>query len=218
MLKLQINSFQFKLIQINSTQILFMQPTPNEPNLNSQLAPATPEDSLLGMKKAIKKQKIISIILGSFLLICIIAGLVTNIYWYDKKTKLDRALMISENSVTFQKKQKDEIRNLWEDQAALSDNLVFSQTQLFNRLEIYQKIILQSIGFESGKTIIKEDINTSKLKKTEDDLYTILQDINGIINNNATKKDEAKKKIDVLYIEADEDQKNRINYIDGIRD
>lgn len=164
-----------------------------------------------------KKLKIIIGIVSGLLTIAVIVGGIFLFILHDKNKKLEEALELSNKSVEFQRKQKDEIRNLWEDANAKNDDLTFSQVQLFNRLEIYQKLITKSIGFENGKTIVIEDINRGNLKKAEDDVYFILKDIDNLINTTSEEKIKSKEKVDEMYIKADEDQRNRINYLDGIR-
>jgi uncharacterized membrane protein YraQ (UPF0718 family) len=167
--------------------------------------------------QVIKRYKIIVITLTVVLSLLVFVIIGVLLMYFDSKNKADLALQNNENTINLQKKQKDEIRNIWEEQTSRNDDLSETQIKLTNRIEIYQKILLDAFTIVGNKLEKKSDVNISTFKKVEEDMINALKEINVQIDENARLKELDKDKIDKMYIEADEDQKNRINYLDGIR-
>lgn len=154
----------------------------------------------------------------SLALVLVVAGLsifTLNIYFENKK-QVEIATKALEKA-EYQRKQKSQIRDLWESQAAGNDRLITLQIELFNRISGYQTLLTDNLRIYDGKIEKKDDINVSQFRASEDELLKTMQDIDRVIDQNAADKADYKRQVDGLYLDAKEDQDRRINIKDGIR-
>jgi len=113
--------------------------------------------------------------------------------------------------VNRQRDDKDTIRNLWEEQAAVSDKLIIAQTNLINRINAYQLEIKRSIRFVNSQPELLPTVSEERLNTAEQSLELELANVEEKTEENAQTKEDAKEIIDTLYINAEEEQDNRAN-------
>lgn len=148
------------------------------------------------------------------LIVLILGSWVVFMYWQNNQ--LQRDVLINEEAALFQRRQKDEIRDIWEEQAALNDDLVYIQSQALSEAVSYQTELLKNFRIINGQPQGNPGQDIDKLRQTEDRLYNILSDMDKIIEINAKRKQEYKDRVDQLYKKAEEEQNRRANPRDGV--
>lgn len=110
-----------------------------------------------------------------------------------------------------QRNDKNTIRSLWEEQAALNDRLVISHENVISRYRSYVAEVGRTIRFVNGIAEVLPTADESRLTDTNRLVNQEIEATNEIIEDNANKKQAAKDKIDALYLNAREQQENRAN-------
>lgn len=116
-----------------------------------------------------------------------------------------------EAQIAQQKADKDEIRILWEEQAANSDKLIIAQDNLNTQITNYQDEIKKSIRFVNSSPQLLSTISEKNLTAAGAQITAAQQNLETITQENSTAKQNAKATIDGLYLKAGEQQNNRAN-------
>jgi hypothetical protein len=163
-------------------------------------------------------QKVYSIVaLSISLILLIIGGGVWIVSLYLNINKLSSQVSSLTAERDLQKQQKDEIRNIWEDQAALNDNLTYQQNVAIGNTLTYQELLMKLITVVDREPRLNKATDLEKLKFAEDNLFKTLLDIDKLLDDNSRSKLELKSRVDTLYQQAQEDQERRANPRDGVR-
>ena len=155
------------------------------------------------------------------LFVLLVGSLGTNIYTQYQLSELNRARNTQienlQKQLDLQKKSRDRIRDIWEDQAAANDELVLAQNKVDQKIEAYEAEIRKSIRFINTVPQILPDANEANLKKVQTDLSQAQTELDQLIRKNADLKSQSKQKVDTIYLELNEDQTNRANPREGTR-
>lgn len=116
-----------------------------------------------------------------------------------------------------QKAEKDQIRRFWEDQASLNDSLVSGQLDVLTEVRNYFDEIGRSIRFVNTTPQILPTINQDNLRNIQNTLKEKIDKLEKKIDNNAQTKQRFTDQIDTIYKNGGEDQGNRANPRDGVR-
>lgn len=116
-----------------------------------------------------------------------------------------------------QKAEKDQIRSFWEDQASLNDSLVAGQLDVLSEVRNYFEEIGKSIRFVNTVPQILPTISQDNLRNTQNNLKAKMEKLEKQIDNNAQTKQKITDQIDTIYKNGSEDQGNRANPRDGVR-
>lgn len=165
-----------------------------------------------------------NILLFIFLLTSII-GLSFSFYLYQENQDLKTELVVEKeklvqekvNLINFQRTQKNEIANLFDNQAALNDDLVDEQRRLIQSAERYINYVDASIRFIDGQPQILPVLNEEEMLNRKNTLVRTASDLERIAEENTNQKERYSKRISQLYLEAGEDRDNTTNDREGIR-
>lgn len=116
-----------------------------------------------------------------------------------------------------QKAEKDQIRRFWEDQASLNDSLVSGQLDVLTEVRNYFDEISRSLRFVGTTPQILPTINQDNLRNVQNSLKDKIEKLEKKIDNNAQTKQRFTDQIDTIYKNGGEDQGNRANPRDGVR-
>lgn len=155
-------------------------------------------------------------------ILLLIVSLGGNIYLlYDKNTmqqQYDRQAEIIRRSVESQKRDKDTIRSLWENQALLNDKLIAEQQDMIFQVNQYFEEIDRSIRFVNTVPNVLSTISEYELNTKRNNLKQKIENIIKVREENSAQKSKNKDKIDEIYKNAGEDQPRTANPVDGIRE
>ena len=161
-------------------------------------------------------QKIIYIL--GFLVVFLLIGLSILGYFLYQNSNTQTAQIINlKKDVETQRKQKDEIRGLWEKQAARNDEMVVKQQQLIDSSDEYVLEIKRSIRFVNSIPDILPTISETRLKSAQLDIKNDQVALKNKTDQVLEEKQKSKDQIDTLYLQSQEDQNNRVNPRDGLR-
>ena len=169
--------------------------------------------------------KLLQNILLFFFLLTSIAGVGLSFYLYqtnqDLKIEINqenqKIIQEKEEQVRFQRSQKNEIANLFDDQAALNDDLVDEQKRLLDAADSYISYIDSSIRFVEGRPQFLPAMDEATLLERKNSLVRAIVDLRRISEENSTQKEQFVDRIRQLYLEAEEDRDNTTNDREGIR-
>ena len=169
--------------------------------------------------------KIIIITLFILLLIVVLAGFVTIFFVLNEEKKL-----ISKNQQTItilqkevqtnvanQRKQKNEIADIFDNQAALNDDLQDQQRKLITASEQYIFYIDSTIRFVDGQPQFLPGMNEKNLLQTKNNLAVQISDLKKLGDENGLKKEQNSSRIKQIYLDAQEDRNNTANEREGLR-
>jgi cell division protein FtsB len=116
-----------------------------------------------------------------------------------------------------QKAEKDQIRRFWEDQASLNDSLISGQLDVLTEVRNYFDEIGRSLRFVGTTPQILPTINQDNLRNVQNNLKDKIEKLEKKIDNNAQTKQRFTDQIDQISQNGGEDQGNRANPRDGVR-
>lgn len=151
------------------------------------------------------------ILLSAILISSLVANLIIAIDSNNRTTELKESNLKLTSQRNFQKTQKDQIRNLWESQASLNDELVIKQEEVIRATQSYTEELSRSIRFvnETGQ-IIEDSVNPRALESSESDMIAAINELDALIEKNSVLKENNTRQINALYLDAGEDQPNRL--------
>lgn len=150
-------------------------------------------------------------------LIISLSGLLYVLFLYRQQAySFDQEKSALQNSIANQKKDKDTISYIWEEQAAANDVLVNRQTVVLDKISAYLANVQASIQFINTVPQLTPTASEEGFKNNLNNLRASIDELNVVTKNNNTKKEENKLKIETIYQQAGEDLKNRANP-DGIK-
>ena len=168
------------------------------------------------LKAKLKPNLSTLIVAGLLVSVLVVAGgWIVYLYWQNGV--MNNQVLLAQEQELFQKKQKQQITDIWEEQAAINDDLVSLQAQALSQSVTYQTELLKNFRFVNNEPQANNGQDIDKLRQAEDKLYNTLSDINLQIDKNSKKKQELKDKVDTIYKQADEEQQRRANPRDGLR-
>lgn len=151
----------------------------------------------------------------------LIFSLVGNVYFlFSKTTETDTLLkQITElqKNRDRQKAEKDQIRRFWENQASLNDNLVSSQQDVLVEAQNLITEINRSIRFVNTGPQLLPTISQDNLQNIQSTLKDRINTLEKTIEKNGQTKQNTTDAIDKIYKDGKEDQNNRANPRDGVR-
>lgn len=151
------------------------------------------------------------------MLIISMSGLLFVLFLYrQQETNFQQERLALQNSISNQKRDKDTISIIWEEQAAQNDILVNRQTALLDQVNLYLSNVSKSIRFVNTVPQFTPDANETSFKLQLSNLQTAINNLNTATSTNNLKKEEYKLKIETIYQQSGEDLKNRANP-DGIK-
>ena len=150
-------------------------------------------------------------------LMIVLGGLLFVLFLYRQQSvNFDQERAALQISIVNQKRDKDIISRLWENQAAENDTLVNSQTALLDKVRAYQNTVAKSIRFVNTVPQVTAEANEVQFKTDTSNLQKNIDLLNQATADNNSKKEEFKLKIETIYQQSGEDLKNRANP-DGIK-
>ncbi len=153
----------------------------------------------------------------TIMLIISMSGLLFVLFLYrQQETNFQQERLALQNSISNQKRDKDTISIIWEEQAAQNDILVNRQTALLDQVNLYLSNVSKSIRFVNTVPQFTPDANETSFKLQLSNLQTAINNLNTATSTNNLKKEEYKLKIETIYQQSGEDLKNRANP-DGIK-
>lgn len=155
------------------------------------------------------------------LILFLVLSLGGNIFFLLKTTgendSLKAQIISLQKNRDRQKAEKDQIRRFWEDQASLNDSLVSGQLDVLSEVRNYFDEIGRSIRFVNTTPQILPTISQDNLRNIQNALKDKIDKLEKKIDNNAQTKQRFTDQIDTMYKNGGEDQGNRANPRDGVR-
>lgn len=138
------------------------------------------------------------------------------VLYRQQTTKFEDERLALRASVSAQKKDKDVISRIWEEQAAQNDTIIKNQTVLLDKVQAYLANVQKSVRFINTVPQLTSEANESKFQNNLTNLQAAIDELNKSTAENNSKKEEYKLKIETIYQQSGEDLKNRANP-DGIK-
>ena len=136
----------------------------------------------------------------------------------NKTTAMQNQLISRANDqIIAQKKQKNEIADIFDNQAALNDDLIDEQRTVIKANEEYLRLIEKSIRFIEGKPQFFPNVGEAEFLKQKNDVVQKIADLNRIAAENAASKTRNTDRINQIYLDAKEDRNNTANEREGFR-
>lgn len=159
------------------------------------------------------------------LLITSIIGGAVAYYYYSETTRLtnlnqqnkQQVVAQANTQIIAQKKQKNEIADIFDDQAALNDDLIDSQRDLIKASNEYLQLIEKSVRFINGEPQFFPGIKEEEFLAKKNLLVQRISELERISGENSTKKERNSDRINQIYIDAKEDRNNTANEREGFR-
>jgi G3E family GTPase len=121
------------------------------------------------------------------------------------------------DDILFQRRQKNEIADIWEDQAALNDDLIAEQQDVIKSSEDYLAYIEDIIRFVNGEAQFQREVDEGEFLDNRNDLNIKIAELERFSQENAATKETYAERIRQLYLEAGEDRNNTVNDREGFR-
>ena len=121
------------------------------------------------------------------------------------------------NQIIAQKKQKNEIADIFDDQAALNDDIIDSQRDLVKATNEYLQLIEKSVRFVNGEPQLFPSVKEEEFLAKKNGLIQKISELQRISEENATKKERNADRINQIYLDAKEDRNNTANEREGFR-
>jgi ABC-type lipoprotein release transport system permease subunit len=150
------------------------------------------------------------------LVLAIVAIIVILIFNNQNITKLQGDSQNYLAQIEFQRNQKTQIRDIWDQQAVSNDKLIKSQDNLILQIQSYLEEVNKTIRFIDGKAQLIDTADEKRFKSKLEDLNTELENLNLDSQESIDLKAKNTEIVSELYLKAFEDQNNRANP-DGIR-
>jgi hypothetical protein len=165
-----------------------------------------------------------NIILLFFLTLSVVS-LGLNFYLFQENTALEKNLTEKEvvlikekkSAVNFQRGQKNEIANLFDNQAALNDDLTDEQKRLIQAATDYISFIDSNVRFIDGEPQLLENLTETTMLERKNTLAKAIVDLQKLAKENSDQKTQLSERIKQLYLLAGEDRDNSANDREGIR-
>lgn len=149
-----------------------------------------------------------------------------NYYLYTQnqtqKTESDNQYLVlmdkSSKCIRAQRIQKNSIADLWDDQAALNDDLSDQQRKLIQTSQDYVSLIDRSIRFVQSQPQLFPGVKEKEFLDQKNGLIQSITDLTKLGNENAASKDLNAAKIKQIYLDAGEDRNNTANEREGFRE
>lgn len=146
-------------------------------------------------------------------------------YFYTQKilaetqTAATRAEIIqrANDQIIAQKKQKNEIADIFDNQAALNDDLIDEQRTVIKVNEDYLRLIERSVRFVEAKPQFFPNVEEAEFLKQKNDIIQKIADLNRIAAENAANKTRNTDRVNQIYLDAKEDRNNTANEREGFR-
>jgi hypothetical protein len=122
-----------------------------------------------------------------------------------------------DDAIIFQRTQKNEIADIWEDQAALNDDLVAEQQKVLDSSGDYLLYIESIVRFVNGEAQFIGTVDEQEFLDQRNDLNAKMAQLERFSQENAATKDTYAQRIRQLYLEAGEDRNNTVNDREGFR-
>ncbi|NJL96713.1 hypothetical protein HC766_00960 [Candidatus Gracilibacteria bacterium] len=151
------------------------------------------------------------------MLILAIGAIITLLLLNNQNTnRLNDDVSNQLSEINRQKDEKNQIRDIWEEQAASNDKLIVSQDNVLTQLKDYLAEVNKTFRFVDGKSQSLETADKARYDQSLEDLNTELENLSLESQESIDLKTENKNKIDTIYLQGFEDQSNRANP-DGLR-
>ena len=161
------------------------------------------------------------VIFSVIMFILLVGSLGTNIYTQNQLSQLRddyaKKLDIEKGKSQAQKDAKNNIRDIWEAQAATNDKLVIAQTIVDDKTLAYQAQVKKSIRFINTVPQLLPGANEADMITAEKNLNDAQNSLEQIVKENTDAKTANKNKVDAIYLNLGEDQSNRANPREGTR-
>lgn len=146
-------------------------------------------------------------------------------YFYTEKIAAEnqtvavKAEVIAKASeqIIAQKKQKNEIADIFDNQAGLNDDLIDQQSTVVGASQDYLKLIERSVRFVDGKPQLFPSVEEAEFLKQKNNLVQKIADLNKIASENAANKARNTDRINQIYLDSKEDRNNTANEREGFR-
>jgi|GEM_PF-2750933 len=175
-------------------------------------------------RKTTKKPNLWVVLALLFLVVSLgLGGL--SYYFYTEKVQAENKVISTQNEIIrraneqiiAQKKQKNEIADIFDNQAALNDDLIDQQRIVAGSTEDYLRLIEKSIRFVEGQPQFFPNTSEAEFLKQKNDVVQKIADYNRISAENAASKTRNTDRINQIYLDAKEDRNNTANEREGFR-
>ncbi len=116
-----------------------------------------------------------------------------------------------------QRTQKDEIADIFTNQAALNDDLIDQQKQTVAKTTDFLAYLERSIRFVDGEAQFTQEVSEEEYLNLRNLLNTSIFDLNKFGEENAASKERNSQRVNQIYLEANEDRNNSANDREGFR-
>jgi hypothetical protein len=169
--------------------------------------------------------KIIIVTLLIILLIVTIGGISGIFFVLDQEKKAtaknqEKMLSLTKEvqiSVSNQRRQKNEIADIFDNQAALNDDLQDQQRKLISASEQYIFFIDSTVRFVDGQPQFLPGMKEKNLLEIKNNLASQISDLKKLGDENAQKKEQNSTRIKQIYLDSKEDRNNTANEREGLR-
>jgi hypothetical protein len=182
--------------------------------------PSQPQIKKIHPKRNNKKILIITSLSLVFLALSSVSG-----FLYLETQRLNKKVADTETQIIAraneqiisQKVQKNEIADIFDDQAALNDDLIDSQRQVAASSEEFMVFVSNSIRFISGKPQFFNEFTEEELVDKKNEVLQEIEEFKKLSEENSNKKEINSDRVNQIYLDAEEDRNNTANEREGFR-
>lgn len=135
----------------------------------------------------------------------------------EKENQKIEIIKRADDQIISQKKQKNEIADIFDTQAALNDDLIDTQRVTIRSAEEYIRLIDQSIRFIDGQPQFFPTATEEQFLNQKNQLIQRISELQRMSEENAAKKELNSDRVKQIYLQAGEDRNNTANEREGFR-
>lgn len=175
------------------------------------------------LSNSVAKIIIITLLILIFIVVIAASSAIFFVLQEEKKamTKNQETVLVLQKEVQMnlsnQRKQKNEIADIFDNQAALNDDLQDQQRKLISASEQYIFYIDSTVRFVEGQPQFLPGMNEKNLLQAKNSLATQISDLKKLGDENGQKKEQNSSRVKQIYLDAQEDRNNTANEREGLR-
>ncbi len=135
-----------------------------------------------------------------------------------KVSEYDLLYEKSDKCIKSQRRQKNEIADLWYDQASINDDLADNQKYLVDSAYNFIRWNESSIRFVDGKAQLFPSVNQADYLNSKNSLSKAIEELDKVREESGNRKNENNQRIIQIYLDAGEDRNNSANEREGFKE